>query len=52
MGAWEYRLWMAKDEIDGFVQGRQDKHKGLSYSDALNMVRADHRAHLARKAAR
>jgi hypothetical protein len=50
MGAWELQLWAARDEIDGLVQARQNKTKGLTYSQALDMVRADYRAHVARKA--
>jgi hypothetical protein len=49
MGAWELRLWMAKAEVDNYVHERMDKVKGLSYSQALDMARADHRAVMERK---
>jgi len=49
MGAWELQLWMARDEINNLVQTRQSKTKGMTYGQALDMVRADFRAHRARK---
>jgi len=50
MGVREIQLWAAKDEIDGMVQAKVNRTKGLTYRDALDHVRADHRAHVARKA--
>ena len=52
MGAWELQLWAARDEIDGMAQKRIEQHRGLSYGQALDQVRSEHRAHLKRKAAR
>ena len=49
MGGWELQLWAARDEIDGLVEDRMNRTRGLRYSDALDLVRADYRAHLARK---
>ena len=50
MGAWEYRLWMAKDEIDGMVQAKVNRTKGLSSADALEQVRSEFHYHRLRKA--
>jgi len=49
MGAWELRLWIAKAEIEHLVDQRRSKSKGLSYSQALDIIRADHRANVERK---
>ena len=49
MGARELILWYAKAEIDTVVQSKQNQHKGLSYSQALDQARADHRAVVNRK---
>lgn len=48
MGAGELALWMAKAQIDGFVRKRMESHK-LSYEQALDHARADHRAVVARR---
>ena len=50
MGAHELQLWAARDEIDGLIQARMNKVKGLTTAQALDAVRADYRAHMARKA--
>ena len=49
MGAWELRLWIAKAEVENLVDQRRSKSKGLSYSQALDIIRADHRANVKRK---
>lgn len=48
MGAGELALWMAKAQVDGFVRKRMESHK-LSYEQALDHARADHRAVVARR---
>lgn len=40
MGTFELALWAARDEIDGMVQTRMNKYKGMTYSQALDQVRA------------
>ena len=49
MGAWEMQLWIARDEIDGMVQKRMEKHRGMTYAQALDQVRAEFRSHVRRK---
>ena len=49
MGAYEYMLWAARDEVQAMIDAKQERHKGLTYGQALDMVRAEHRAHVARK---
>ena len=49
MGAWELQLWAARDEIDMLIDDRQKRTKGLTYSQALDLVRADYRSHVTRK---
>ena len=52
MGAWELQLWAAKGQIEAQIQRRMERTKGLTYSQALELVRADHRATMARKGKR
>jgi hypothetical protein len=49
MGARELMLWYAKAEIDSVINTKLNKHKGLTYSQALDQARADHRAVIMRK---
>jgi hypothetical protein len=49
MGSHELQLWAARDEIDGMVNERTHKTRGLTYSQALDQVRANWQAHMRRK---
>jgi hypothetical protein len=49
MGARELMFWYAKAEIDSVINTKLNKHKGLTYSQALDQARADHRTVTMRK---
>jgi hypothetical protein len=51
MGAGELGLWKAKAQVDQFVRRRMEVQK-LSYEQALEHARADHRVVMARRARR
>lgn len=49
MGTYELALWAARDEIEGLVQTRMNKHQGMTYSQALDQVRASWQTRMRRK---
>ena len=49
MGTYELALWAARDEIDGMVQTRMNKHQGMTYGQALDPVRASWQTSVRRK---
>lgn len=49
MGTYELALWAARDEIDGMVQTRMNKHQGMTYGQALDQVRASWQTSVRRK---
>ncbi len=51
MGAAELALWKAKTQVDSFVHRRMEAQK-LTYEQALDHARADHRSVMERKAKR
>ena len=51
MGSQELALWKAKTQIDSFIHRRMDAQK-LTYEQAMEHARADHRSVMARKAAK
>ena len=48
MGAGELALWIAKAQVDGFVNDAMQRRK-VDRAGALEFARADHRAVLARR---
>lgn len=52
LGSWELELWKARDEIDQRVEARRNRAKGLTYGQALDLVRADFRSYLNAKGKR
>lgn len=52
LGSWELELWKARDEIDQRVESRRNRAKGLTYGQALDLVRADFRSYLNAKGKR
>lgn len=51
MGSAELALWKAKTQVDSFIHRRMDAQK-LTYEQAMEHARADHRSVMARKAKR
>lgn len=51
MGAGELALWKAKVQVEKFVHQRMDTYK-LTFEQAMDHARADHRSVMERKARR
>ena len=49
LGAWELQLWAARNQIEQAIRARLERTKGLTYAQALELARADHRATMERK---
>ena len=51
MGAGELALWKAKQQVENFVHQRMNAHK-MTFEQAMDHARADHRSVMERKAKR